>query len=194
MQKPYGLAVRALIAVSLPMAVVSCVDHDYDLSKDIDMTVTIGGQQLTIPTSDTDEYKLSQIFDLKPGSSVRAITTAGEYGLNIGDYILDQTTSSSNSKIEIEKVELKDINGSTATTALDSFVGTGVAERLIVFTDKAFNNINLDDEDVTRELVTLEQADTISISPSHFRSSLTTTLATHILRRDSVRCLILLGP
>lgn len=41
-----------LWALSL-FGMVSCVDNDYDLSKDIDMSVTVGGNDLTIPASDT---------------------------------------------------------------------------------------------------------------------------------------------
>lgn len=35
--------------VLLSSCMLSCVDSEYDLSKDIDMTVTVGGENLTIP-------------------------------------------------------------------------------------------------------------------------------------------------
>lgn len=34
--------------VLLSSCMLSCVDSDYDLSKDLDMTITVGGDNLTI--------------------------------------------------------------------------------------------------------------------------------------------------
>lgn len=53
-----------LWALSL-FGMVSCVDNDYDLSKDIDMSVTVGGNDLTIPASDTKDITLEKIFGLE---------------------------------------------------------------------------------------------------------------------------------
>ena len=53
-----------LWALSL-FGMVSCVDNDYDLSKDIDMSVTVGGNNLTIPASDTKDITLEKIFGLE---------------------------------------------------------------------------------------------------------------------------------
>lgn len=36
--------------VLLSSCMLSCVDSDYDLSKDLDMTITVGGDNLTICT------------------------------------------------------------------------------------------------------------------------------------------------
>lgn len=33
---------------------VSCVDSKYDLDKDIDMTINVGGEHLAIPVGSTD--------------------------------------------------------------------------------------------------------------------------------------------
>ena len=61
---------RGLLIVS-SLGFTACVDNDYDLSKDIDMTVTIGGENLSIPGSNTDLITMDKILDLDPGSDVK---------------------------------------------------------------------------------------------------------------------------
>ena len=57
---------RRLIKASLwttalsPFFFASCVDDSYDLTKDIDMTITVGGD-LSIPGSGTEEFTLALI-------------------------------------------------------------------------------------------------------------------------------------
>lgn len=40
--------------LSFPLWMVSCVDNKYDLDKDIDMTINVGGEHLTIPAGSSD--------------------------------------------------------------------------------------------------------------------------------------------
>lgn len=47
--------------LSFPLWTVSCVDNKYDLDKDIDMTVNVGGEHLTIPAGSSDTAYLSKI-------------------------------------------------------------------------------------------------------------------------------------
>ena len=48
----------------------SCVNDDYDLNKDIDMTINVGGD-LTIPTSATSEMKMKDLLDLEDDGIVK---------------------------------------------------------------------------------------------------------------------------
>lgn len=48
----------------------SCVNDDYDLNGEIDMTVQVGGD-LSVPVSDTDEMTLDDILDLDSESIVK---------------------------------------------------------------------------------------------------------------------------
>lgn len=65
---------------------LSCVDSDYDLSKDLDMTITVGGDNLTIPASNTKDITLDKIFDLDEESTVKT-DAAGNYALiQSGEY------------------------------------------------------------------------------------------------------------
>ena len=86
-EKKVSLAAKAGVAVLL-IVVSSCVDHDYDLGKDIDMTIQVGGEEFTIPSSSTDRLLLSQILNLDESSSIKPVETEGQYGLSVGDYVL----------------------------------------------------------------------------------------------------------
>jgi len=80
---------RRLIKASLwttalsPFFFASCVDDSYDLTKDIDMTITVGGD-LSIPGSGTEEFTLEEIMDLEDNSVVKT-DAQGNYALNKAD-------------------------------------------------------------------------------------------------------------
>lgn len=139
--------------------VVGCVDHDYDLSEDIDVTIQLGGDNLTLPGSSTDQLFLSKILDLEQGSSIKAVENDGEYGLAKGDYVLIQDGNSSPSRFEVPEVSLGHINGSTSTTVLPEFYNPGGQSVISNPTDMIHNTIRLSDDNVTRDLVSLESAD-----------------------------------
>lgn len=73
-----------------------CVNNTYDLTKDVDMTVTLGGDLVT-PGNSTEEIKLEKI--LKETSEVK-ITENGDYQLEISG----EPTSSS---VNIESVNVE---------------------------------------------------------------------------------------
>ncbi len=76
----------ATLAV-VAMLLSACVDNDYDLTNDIDLTITFGGDSLFVPGSNTEELYMDDILDIKEGSSVMA-ANQGDYGMNEGDYYL----------------------------------------------------------------------------------------------------------
>lgn len=139
--------------------VVGCVDHDYDLSEDIDVTIQLGGDNLTLPGSSTDQLFLSKILDLEQGSSIKAVENDGEYGLAKGDYVLIQDGNSSPSRFEVPEVSLDHINGSTSTSVLPEFYNPDGQSVISNPTDMIHNTIRLSDDNVTRDLVSLESAD-----------------------------------
>lgn len=139
--------------------VVGCVDHDYDLSEDIDLTIQLGGDNLTLPGSSTDLLYLSKILDLEQGSSIKAVETDGQYGLAKGDYVLIQDGNSTPSLFDVPEVTIGHINGSTSTTVLPEFYNPGGQSTVSNPTDMIHNTIRLSDDNVTRDLVSLEAAD-----------------------------------
>lgn len=148
----------AAMGVSVAMGLGSCIDEDYDLSKDIDMTVQIGSEGFTLPASDTEPYTLSQILNLDETSSIKCVK-AGQYGLAEGDYVLVQSGESEPSTVEIEKIALDGLEGSTTETPLDEFRFFGDG-RVTVDVDGAPTQIKIEEDNVTRELVSLKSAET----------------------------------
>lgn len=51
-----------LVAVVVLFLLASCVDHGYDLSKDIDLTFKLGGDSISGPVGSTDTVFLSKIL------------------------------------------------------------------------------------------------------------------------------------
>ncbi|KAA6310481.1 hypothetical protein EZS27_038222, partial [termite gut metagenome] len=43
----------------------SCVDQSYDLDKDIDLTLTVGGESLIFPLGDTEKMFLSKFVKVE---------------------------------------------------------------------------------------------------------------------------------
>ena len=160
MKKPSRRQMLHALCIGLAATgVVGCVDHDYDLSEDIDVTIQLGGDNLTLPGSSTDQLFLSKILDLEQGSSIKAVENDGEYGLAKGDYVLIQDGNSSPSRFEVPEVSLDHINGSTSTTVLPEFYNPGGQSVISNPIDMIHNTIRLSDDNVTRDLVSLESAD-----------------------------------
>lgn len=144
------------LIVSL-LSLSGCVDHDYDLTEDIDMTVQIGSSELSLPLSSTDLLTLDQIFDLESQSSIIAVENEGDYGLSAGDYVLLQEGDTRPATFKVDPVDIRDFNGSTGRTELPDFVNTG--EHMITRrANPTINAVNLSDDDVTDELISLSSA------------------------------------
>ena len=95
------------------LAFTGCVDHDYDLSKDMDLNVTVGGESVYLPASSTGYLTVDNILDLSAGSSIRAISQQDidnkeNYGLALGDYVLVQDAADTHSSVNIEQITIND--------------------------------------------------------------------------------------
>ena len=80
----------ALLLTSLGVT-TSCIDNSYDLNKDIDMTVNVGGEQLAIPVGYTEQITLDKIIELDEGDDLQLVN--GEYHLLKSDKIDETNTS-----------------------------------------------------------------------------------------------------
>ncbi len=92
-------ALPVAVAV-ISLALTACVDNDYDLSKDVDLTMTLGGDAFTVPTSDSEESTLDQILDIDEESDVR-FANAGDFGMEEGDMYLYSDDDDSEDKIHM---------------------------------------------------------------------------------------------
>lgn len=78
--------------LSFPLWTVSCVDNKYDLDKDIDMTINVGGEYLTIPAGSTDTTFLSKIIEVEEGDILQPDATTRVYHLTKKDDISVEPT------------------------------------------------------------------------------------------------------
>lgn len=171
-------AVQGLLFLSLT-TVTSCVDNDYDLSKDIDLNMTLGGNNLAIPASSTDNITLKDIFDLEEGSALKAITAdeAADYpGLEEGDYVLHKgSEESTETRVEVagvtvdmkdERLGFYDLNLENLVKELekvDELSNVVLPEPYKLHRSEPVKDmkatINLHSDDVTQEVQSILEAD-----------------------------------
>lgn len=116
--------------LSFPLWMVSCVDNKYDLDKDIDMTINVGGEHLTIPAGSSDTAYLSKIIEVEEGDILQPDAATRVYHLTKKD------------NIDVEPTTVKEVTISETTTKLE--------ETKIVNTTSSLIN-----EDVTEGINTL---------------------------------------
>lgn len=116
--------------LSFPLWTVSCVDNKYDLDKDIDMTINVGGEHLTIPAGSSDTAYLSKIIEVEEGDILQPDAATRVYHLTKKD------------DIDVKPTTVKEVTISETTTKLE--------ETKIVKTTSSLIN-----EDVTEGINTL---------------------------------------
>ncbi len=94
--------------LSFPLWTVSCVDNKYDLDKDIDMTVNVGGEYLTIPAGSSDTAYLSKIIEVEEGDILQPDATTRVYHLTKKD------------DINVEPTTVKEVTVGATTTDLEA--------------------------------------------------------------------------
>lgn len=92
--------------LSFLLWMVSCVDNKYDLDKDIDMTINVGGEHLTIPAGSSDTAYLSKIIEVEEGDILQPDATTRVYHLTKKD------------DIDVEPTTVKEVTISETTTNL----------------------------------------------------------------------------
>ncbi len=140
----------ALWATALaPFLLTACVEDDYDLSKDIDMTITIGGN-LNIPGSGTEEFTLADIMDLEENSIIQADEN--------GDYALDKSDTT-DTDVDVDAVYIEHVETDRSTTPLNFYNPggmTGVLEAEIKDVKMSFTFTK---DDVTTDIQDISSAD-----------------------------------
>ena len=112
--------------LSFPLWMVSCVDNKYDLDKDIDMTINVGGEHLTIPAGSSDTAYLSKIIEVEEGDILQPDATTRVYHLTKKDDIdvepttvKEVTISSANTELTKKLIESSTGASGSVTTDLD---------------------------------------------------------------------------
>lgn len=121
----------ALLLTSLGVT-TSCIDNSYDLNKDIDMTISAGGEHLAIPVGYTEKITLDKIIELDEGDDLQIVD--GEYHLLKKDNI-DETNTSvklvtvNESSNPIEPIRI--ISGNHDNNVRDIFISNAESEGFI---------------------------------------------------------------
>lgn len=131
--------------LSFPLWTVSCVDIKYDLDKDIDMTVNVGGEHLTIPAGSSDTAYLSKIIEVEEGDILQPDAATRVYHLTKKD------------DINVEPTTVKEVTISSANTDLTKeLVGVGSSASASITTDlEEENNLTAKASDIDEALIEL---------------------------------------
>ena len=161
----HSLRKTAYIAVASAFGsamLVGCVDHDYDLSKDMDLNVTLGGEELNLPVSSTAALTIKDILDLDENDSSIKEAEQGEYGLNEGDYVLVQAPDDGPTTTDVKIAQIS-INKSGLSTSKNHaelefpLLDLGWVE---VPTTKITTDMSLRDDNVDKQLKSVTEAET----------------------------------
>jgi hypothetical protein len=159
MQKPtFKRAAYATTFVALGfISLTGCVDHDYDLSKDIDLNVTIAGDSISLPTSSTAELTMDDLLDLSENSSIKK-AEQGEYGLDEGDYVLVEEPNSTKSNVKVNKVVINKSGLTGSATTVEINFPLALTGGVVQPTNDVKTTINLKDDNVDQQLLTASEA------------------------------------
>lgn len=146
-------AVVGMCALGL-IGLNSClkVDETYDLDKDFDMTITVGGD-LTVPGSSTEKIVLSDLLDLEDNSVIKVNNSAG-------DYYLVQDGETSNTDVKVPGVDIDMTDGfSKVEQTFNIPGGTGSDNpKDVEFKDNIAVNVN--ENGITSDIKSISNAET----------------------------------
>lgn len=145
-------AVVGICALGL-IGLNSClkVDETYDLDKDFDMTITVGGD-LTVPGSSTEKIVLGDLLDLEENSVIRVNNASG-------DYFLVQEGDRNYTNVNVPGVDINMLGSFTGVNvSVPPFSNGSNNETKITFND----NIDIDvfRDGVTSDIKDITGADT----------------------------------
>ena len=135
------------IVLSASLFTFSCVDNDYDLTDDIDLTIQVGGSEFAIPGGETEPILLSKILDIEEDGVVKT----DEYG----NYYLWQEGSETTTDISVDDFEINspDINPINQVLNFNLPSIGGVQENLPPITlDEMTTNFKLDGTELPKEI------------------------------------------
>lgn len=131
----------------------SCLkmDETYDLEKDIDMTVTVGGD-LTIPGSDTEKMMLKDLLDMEEDGVVVANEISGDYAIvqegekntttvQVPEVTVDMTEGFEGAEFSFNVPELPVIDeNSVVEETLDDIIKINISQNDITSDIRQLNN------------------------------------------------------
>lgn len=140
----------------------ACVDNSYDLSKDIDMTVTVGGD-LTTPANSSEEIKVGDLLDIDTENSDLKLDEDS-------NYVLEINGDPENSKVTVNDVSVEGTSSTNSssdlafTTSMLQKKGSNISpeDETSVENIEELNSVwSLSSKDVTEDLVDIDYVDHI---------------------------------
>lgn len=131
------------------------VDDTYDLDKDIDMTVTVGGN-LTIPGSSTEQIKLNDLLDLEEDGVIQADAD--------GNYRLIQNGEEKTTGVEVPAVNVSMTSGFTGVSKTVNVPGrdnpgvSGNTDENVTVTFEDDIDINVTENGITSDIKSIKKA------------------------------------
>lgn len=141
--------VACLLLSSLGIT-TACIDNSYDLTKDIDMTVTVGGD-LTTPGNSSEEITLNDLFDVD-------YETSDLDTLDNGDFVLRVNGDPTNSTVKVNDVTVDGASAQKSSKTL-TFTKSMVGEAAPI--EDLNPEWELKNNDVPSDVVDLKFADEI---------------------------------
>lgn len=120
-------ALNCLLLSALGLT-TACVDNSYDLTKDIDLTITVGGD-LTTPGNSSEEITLDDLFDVDYETSDLDTLDNGDFVLcvngdptsssvKVNDVTVDRSEATKSSKMLTFTLDML-VQGETSTMAIE---------------------------------------------------------------------------
>ncbi len=141
------------------------VDDTYDLEKDFDMTITVGGD-LSVPGSSTEKILLGDLLDLEEDGIIK---------VNEGEYHLVQNGEKTSSQVNVPGVDIAMTDGFTGKT-INKTIPTGNAGTTVEIQFNQKIDVNIKEDGITSDIKSLSAAET-SCNETYIVFSATSTVA-----------------
>lgn len=143
------------------------VDDTYDLEKDFDMTITVGGD-LSVPGSSTEKILLGDLLDLEEDGIIKVNESTGEYHL-VQDGEKTSTT------VNVPGVDIAMTDGFTGKT-INQTIPTGNAGTTVGIQFNQKIDVKIEEDSITSDIKSLSAAET-SCNETYIVFSATSTVA-----------------
>lgn len=131
------------------------VDDTYDLNKDFDMTITVGGD-LTMPGSSTERMLLGDLLELEDDGIIKANEVTG-------DYALIQKGETSSTEIRLDNVEISNLRFKGFDVTKDFEIPVmGIPEDIDIPIEGQNIEIDIVEDNITEEILNVEKAFTFA--------------------------------
>lgn len=143
------------------------VDDTYDLEKDFDMTITVGGD-LSVPGSSTENIKLGDLLDLEEDGIIKVNESTGEYHLV-------QDGEKTSTQVNVPGVDIAMTDGFTGKT-INQTIPTGNAGTTVEIQFNQKIDVKIEEDGITSDIKSLSAAET-SCNETYIVFSATSTVA-----------------